>query len=148
MLTCWMIFIQESSSRSIRGADGQAAAKSSLADIEKRKKGIQQSSRNCTDNLWHQKEMFQKKSFLAHEEQKNYVAVYACEAPKNLMHTFLSQFRFCLTYYRCYCYIINHFKNSRIREKEFNWKIFEKKRMENNLVILFRHKEWHSTHVS
>ena len=26
--------------RSIRGADGQAAAKSSLADIEKRKKGI------------------------------------------------------------------------------------------------------------
>lgn len=29
------------------------------------------------------KEMFQKKkSFLAHEEQNNYVAVYACEAPK------------------------------------------------------------------
>ena len=85
MLICELFFIQESSSRSIRGADGQAAAKSSLADIEKRKKGMQQSIRKCTDNLLHQKrDVSEKKSFLAHEEQNNYVAVYACEAPKNI----------------------------------------------------------------
>ena len=28
------------------------------------------------------KDVSEKKSFLAHEEQNNYVAVYACEAPK------------------------------------------------------------------
>ena len=55
------IFIKESSSRSIRGADGQAAAKSSLADIEKRKKGKQNLRSKFADNLLHQKEIFQKK---------------------------------------------------------------------------------------
>jgi len=86
MLICELFFIQESSSRSIRGADGQAAAKSSLADIEKRKKGMQQSSRKCTDNLLHQKkkDVSEKKVSWRMKSKKNYVAVYACEAPKNI----------------------------------------------------------------
>ena len=33
------VFLQESSMRALRGGDTQAATKSSLADIEKRKKG-------------------------------------------------------------------------------------------------------------
>ena len=94
MLICELFFIQESSSRSIRGADGQAAAKSSLADIEKRKKGMQQSSRKCTDNLLHKKKkMFQKKKVSWRMKSKIIMLQYMrVKHQKNLMHTFLSQF--------------------------------------------------------
>ena len=86
-------FIQESSSRSIRGADGQAAAKSSLADIEKRKKGMQQSIRKCTDNLLHQKRDVSEKKVSWRMKSKTIMLQYMrVKHQKNLMHTFLSQF--------------------------------------------------------